>query len=177
MKKNIFNFIALFVSIFLLVSMAGILLVASSKSNLQKKDVTMYSAEVETIKKINVGSESSYKISTKNYSCELFIGQDNVVLDLSNLKKGDTIFFTMENDYCNFFESKNENVSDLFVPIVSLETEKEEILTLEDYNHNLKNSFKSSMRFCLVVIIISFFVFVKSLKGVLRHNNQMIRNH
>lgn len=161
MKKN--NFIVICVSLFIIVITLGIACITISNSGLNETDIQVYSGEVESIEKSRIGADTSYRICLKEYVCELFIGQEGANYDLSDVKSGDRITFAIENEYIDTFESNIEIIPDMFVPIVALKTESEEVFSLEEYNHNLEKSFKIPLLFCVVLIVVSLAILIRSL--------------
>lgn len=156
------NFIVIGVSVFVIFVSLGFVGIINSNSSLKSTDVQVYSGKVESIDKNIVGVDVTYEISVTGYLCDLFIGQEGANYDLSVIDEGDIITFSIENKYINTFESNAEIINDMFVPIVSLKSEHEEIFSLEEYNDNLQRSFKIPLLFCIIVIVVSFLALIFS---------------
>ncbi len=169
MMTKIFKFILLFVSLFVLVGMIGILSVGVSFGNLPETDVKTYSAEVESVVCNTIGMESTYRIYTKEYERYLLVGQEVTSLyDLSKVQKGDNIVFEIESIYDEFLNSNIEADVDFFVTVVSLECEGETIFTLADYNEIYERSTREPLLVNIMLIIASFVVFVISFISIIK---------
>ena len=161
MKKSKF---ILFVSLFMTIAMTGILFVANQNSNIQVNDVAEYSAIVTGIEKIEIDGNLSYRISTDKFLYDLLVTKiENLDYDVSNIQNETVIVFGIEKKYISLLESKKEIADDMFVPIISLKTENQNILTLDDYNRNFKEIGKIPNILCVIIILFSILSFIKSI--------------
>lgn len=163
MKKKKIVLIELFVSMSLFVAMIGILCIADLHRNIQKNDVVEYSAIVGNIEKNNANGKITYKISTEEYEYDLLVSEPkNQNFKFSDINNGDIIVFGVEKKYIDLLNANAPIVDELFVPIVSLKSENRTILTLNDYNQYFEDIGFEPTRICIIMIFISFVVFVKS---------------
>jgi len=123
-----------------------------------EEKTTEFVATVTDIRISNTGKDVFVELYTKEYEPSLFISK-NVCSNMQNdylkgIKEGDTIFFRIE-------KIKTKQMDDVdFIDIVSLRTEKNSILTLEEYNkiiHQLAfparvASFITALLFCFLFL-------------------------
>ena len=166
MKKN-FVFVKLFVSLFLVVVLIGTLCFAKLHSVISPNDIVEYSAKVDSISKTNVSGEKNYKISTEEYEYDLLVPEPkNKNLKFNDINNGDIIVFGVEKKYVDLLNTHVPTIDDIFVPIVSLKTENQTILALNDYNQYFNDIGFEPTLICVVMIFISFIAFMKSIKQI-----------
>lgn len=97
---------------------------------------TLYTATVTDVDITDTGKNISAEIHTKEYHAGLYISKrvaKGIIDDVKNLENGQTIYFRIEN-------SKVQQIDEAeSVDIVSLETNKKAILSLEKYNECIYN--------------------------------------
>lgn len=162
------KYIALIVSLFVLVGMVGIRYVADSLSNLAEIDISTYSAEVVKVERNTEGTRST-DIYVKEYDKYLLVFPEiAAAYDVGKVQAGDNIVFGIEKTYDDFLVSYTEADADFFVTIVSLEREGEIIFTTADYNQIYQNSSIESTVGNYLLIVAASAVFIISLVGIIK---------
>lgn len=138
MKKTKFTVIILIFSILFLIGTVGIIGFMMQIDKQTENTTTCYSATVSNVQVTNTEKHLYVEIQLNEYNSNLQISTNiskNInIEDINGLKKGQKIFFRIENikvDQINHVE---------FVDIVSLKTENKDIFTLDDYNKYMKQS-------------------------------------
>lgn len=153
MNRSNIKFIILIISIVFFIGTIGLITFMYQIDKQTEDTTTYYSATITTTRIINTGENVSAEIYTKEYSTSLYITttiSKNIDMnDIRELKKGQKIFFRIEN-----IKSAQMNKVD-FIDIVSLNTDAKDIFSLDEYNRYM-NSFAYPTRIAGVVLALLF---------------------
>lgn len=132
MKESNGRTITMFICLLLFLVMVGLLIFVSKVDQQTQKTTTSYTASVSSVQITQTGKNSTAEIYTNEYTTSLHISsaiyQNINTDDLKNLQCGQTIFFSIENGYVQQMNKVD------FLPITSLKTDTNDILSLEKYN-------------------------------------------
>ena len=148
------------VSLCIFVVFALFLMVAIRLHTQTEETTTSYTATVNEIRFNGTGNGINIEIYTEEFNNYLLISEDiSKFLDMNDikeLKKGQTVYLTIENYEAEIIEDA------LFVSINSLKTDAQEIFSLQDYNEYMfKNALPAEIM-CTVSALISLIVFIYS---------------
>ena len=148
------------VSGILLIGMLGIYITLSQMGNQTEKTTARYSATVDTVEVNQSRRKMHIEIFVKEFSNSFYISENisqSINLDdITALQSGDTVFFSIESDYVDQMNQA------FFVPIIALETENMQLLSLEQYNHIIKQTLLPSQIACAIIAILFLTVAVIS---------------
>ncbi len=110
-----------------------------------------FNATIANIEKKN----HDYLITTEEYQCKLFVDSDLMLNkeNLLNIQSGEKIFFRIVELEENLFD--NPQIEQIFV--VTLRTDRQDIITLDSYEQNEKNRLQNIESLSVIgAIILSF---------------------
>ena len=141
MIKVRYKKIMMIVSILLVVLSGGMIgiVIMINTTEYSEINTTEFTATVRGVEIKGEDTHTHYIIYSEEYGDKLNtynIRRIGDISDFDNLKKGQTVFFRMENIWLNQYEDMT------FFPIISIRTEEKEIVSLSDYN-----SEKEALRF------------------------------
>lgn len=173
MKKSKTKIVILIVSMLFCAGTFGLLISMINIDKQTESTTTFLSATVDAIKITDTGSKIYVEIHTKEYHAVLLISTNitqNIDLnDIRNLHNGQKIFFRVENSKIGQMNNVTDQTNDVnLINIISLQTETNNILSLEDYNQYIKNAAYPARIACVMMALlflsISFINFISIMK-------------
>lgn len=152
-KKLLIIMLSLSFLIFI-AGVSSLIAILDTNKNLSETDTTEFFATAMKVEIEGSGSGAYGTIYTEEYGGKLKIRNINQIQkknELLNLKSGQTVYFRIENGWLNQFEIME------FVYIVSLRTEKNELLSLNVYNQHLEAQRTTGMIVSILICAISLF--------------------
>lgn len=140
------------------------LIISMNEIDKQTTDTTtFYTATVSNVDITDTGKNISAVIKTQEYDTDLHISVSickNINMDdVRALKNGQTIYFTVEKIRA---AQMNEVI---FLPITSLETNTEEIFSLDDYNNYMQTAAYTPRNTAIILaagcVIVAVYSFIK----------------
>jgi hypothetical protein len=142
--------------------MIGVLFTMRTVDKKTETNTTELMGTIAKVENIDTGESLYIEIYTTEYKCALYISSRVSKAidkdDINDLKKGQTIFFRVENNNLEDFDTRN------FSNIVSLKTTEKEILSLSSYNEYAQNAAFPARITCIVIAFI-FGLLAKYIKG------------
>ena len=163
-KRNIIFVLVLSIMLFA-GSVAGLILMSMREAVLPENTTELSATLVETKRK-EPGKDGVFVVYTVEYEGELLIADENAIDNrtaFTKLQAGEIVFFRIENVWLNRFEEASSTY------IVSLRTEKRDIMSLENYNALAEYQNSRITRTCMVfgpVFLLSAVYRVLLLKGI-----------
>ncbi len=170
MKKSKIKIAIMIISLLLFVATIG-LIISMSKIDKQTEDTTtLYTATVTDVNITNTQKNVFIEINTKEYNTSLHIStniSENIdIEDVKKLKKGQTIFFRIENTQVHQINEVE------FVNITSLKTDTKDILSLEEYNKCIYNAARPARIASIVMASLFLFISLFCYLKIIRQSNK-----
>ena len=163
MKQQKIRIVFSIVFLFLFCATIGLIISMSQIDQQTEKTTTACRATISHIEINDTGKEMFVEIHTEEYRSSLLISTNvskNIKMkEIGELKKGQTISFRMENKNAEQIDKVE------FLGIVSLETDKKCIFSLEDYNKYIQESAyparMASVAMSVIFLFLSLFFWFK----------------
>ena len=156
MKQKIFTIVILIMSLWLILGGIAGLTVMTNIEKPSDDNTIEFMATVKNVEIRVLNSSKDGVVRTEEYSTILVVPNVEKTVDINdfnNLQSGQTIFFKIDNIWADQFEEM------MGCQIVSLRTEKKEILTLNSYNeYKGRREFRAVLTviiFCPILLLIS----------------------
>jgi len=159
MKRKRMIVFALVLSLIFFFGLIGNMIIMHNSVKLTEMNTTEFEAAVRSIEIYGEGTHERSIIHSEEYGDKLttyFIREISDISDFTRLESGQTVFFRVENIWLSNFEGKMyipiEEMT--FIPIVSIRTENEEIVSLSSYCEYMASSLLEPTIAGIVVILI-----------------------
>jgi len=151
MKRKYLTVIVLIVSMIFFFGSIGNVIIMNKTEKLSVVNTTEFTA---TVKSVGIAGEGTHEyciIYSEEYGDKLStydIRRITDIGDFSSLKKGETVFFRTNNIWIDKFEEMK------FIPVLTIRTEKEDIVSLTRYNEYAAPSLSAATIAGIVVALI-----------------------
>ena len=152
MRKIRPSIIIFVLSLLFLIGCIGLLFQLHTASNQTEKTTVSYTATVQSVEIVRTGEDTYPLIHTQEFSNTLRIPQSVCnqidLIRISHLQEGSSISFRTEKSW-----SKQINKTDM-IPIVSLQADDTDLLTLDQYNQTFGPSTYPARIMCCILVAI-----------------------
>ena len=172
-KRKKLTVVVLIISIIFFFGSIGNVIIMNKIEKLSVVNTTEFAA---TVKSVGIAGEGTHEyciVYSEEYGNKLSTYDIRGITDIddfSSLKKGEKVYFRTNNNWIDNFEEMK------FIPVLTVRTEKEDIVSLDRYNEYQASSLSSAtiagIVLALIFLLTSIYCVI-SLKGInLFHRSQ-----